>query len=201
MLGLMEPETEREAAIGQRTYLRLPFELDGDCAATLLSEPPGVSWITAEDDELLTSLLASNLELSIDPREKEWVRLWGSRVLAERMIEDAQAGKNYECERQWWSIVSWDGEAAGFAMPVVFTGCKRDGLDEGTIYHIGVVGEYRGRGLGHLLLARATKTLLDHGVWRIFADTAIENIPMIRVFERQNWIRRKPIAVSAQHHP
>jgi ribosomal protein S18 acetylase RimI-like enzyme len=81
------------------------------------------------------------------------------------------------------------------------TGCTRDGLDEGTIYHIGVAPDLRGIGLGHLLLARASKTLLDHGVWRIIADTAIENTPMIRVFKRHGWRKKPLIEVPKQHHP
>ena len=65
-------------------------------------------------------------------------------------------------------------------LPVVFTGCARDGLDEGTITHIGVRPSARGRGYGRLLLRRATATLERHGVWRIYCDTAAGNAGMIR---------------------
>jgi ribosomal protein S18 acetylase RimI-like enzyme len=81
----------------------------------------------------------------------------------------------------------------------VTTSRARDGLDEGTIYHIGVLPERRGCGLGRLLLARGTDALLDHGVWMISADTAAENAAMIRLFEAQGWTRRPVIRVPA--HP
>ncbi len=112
------------------------------------------------------------------------------------MIEDALSGRVYQCEREWWSIVAVDDEVAGVVLPVVFTGCARDGLDEGTIYHIGVVAEQRGRGLGNLLLGRATDTLLAHGVWQISCDTAAENEVTIRLFERHGWTRRPEVEVA-----
>ena len=81
-------------------------------------------------------------------------------------------------------------------LPVVFTGCARDGLDEGTIYHIVVAPEHRGRGLGRLLLGRATDTLLAHGVWQISTDTAAENTPMIRAFTSAGHTRRAPVVIE-----
>jgi GNAT superfamily N-acetyltransferase len=113
------------------------------------------------------------------------------------MIRDAQAGTAYEAERGWWSVIAADGVPVGFVLPVVFTGCARDGLDEGAIYHIGVVPEHRGRGLGRLLLGRATDTLLAHGVWQISTDTAAENNAMVRVFTAAGYIRREPVFVPA----
>jgi ribosomal protein S18 acetylase RimI-like enzyme len=109
------------------------------------------------------------------------------------------SGQRYECQPQWWSIIDVDATPAGFVLPVIFTGCQRDGLDEGTIYHIGVVPEQRGHGLGDLLLGRGTDALLHHGVWQVSADTAVENVPMIRLFERQGWTRRP--ATEVGDHP
>ena len=91
--------------------------------------------------------------------------------------------------------------AAGVVLPVVFTGCAKGPLDEGTIYHMGVVPEQRSRGLGNLLLGRATDTLLAHGVWQISCDTSIVNAPMIRLFERHGWKRRAAIDVRGSPGP
>jgi ribosomal protein S18 acetylase RimI-like enzyme len=74
-------------------------------------------------------------------------------------------------------------------LPVTFDGCARDGLDEATIYHMGVAPRYRGRGLARLLLRKATRTLVDHGVWQIHCDTAAANAPMIHLFESEGWTR------------
>jgi ribosomal protein S18 acetylase RimI-like enzyme len=45
--------------------------------------------------------------------------------------------------------------------------------------------------VGRLLLRRATRLLVEHGVWRIFCDTAETNAPMIHLFEDEGW-RRLP---------
>jgi ribosomal protein S18 acetylase RimI-like enzyme len=82
-----------------------------------------------------------------------------------------------------------NAEAAGFVLPVIYDGCSRDGLDEATIYHLGVAPAHRGSGIGRLLLRRATRTLVGHGVWRIYCDTAAVNEPMIRLFEQEGWAR------------
>jgi len=37
------------------------------------------------------------------------------------------------------------------------------------------------------LLLRATSVLQDIGVWRIFADTDVENIPMRNAFEKAGY--------------
>ena len=132
----------------------------------------------------------------MDPRDQAEVRRAGAPAVASRMIEDAQSGRVYRCERAWWWVVDVNGVAAGVVFPVVFTGRERGALDEGTLYHIGVVPEQRGRDLGHLLLGRATDTLLGHGVWQISCDTATENGPMIRLFERHKWTRRPAIEVA-----
>lgn len=178
-------------------YWRVPFELSGDAARCSFEDPPGVSWKAAADSEELLDVVARALEVSSDPRDVATVQAAGARAVAIGMLEDAQAGLVYRCERQWWSIVAVEGTPAGFVLPVVFTGCARGALDEGTIYHIGVVPEQRSRGLGPLLLGRAIDTLLVHGVWRILCDTAADNAPMIGLFEQCGWTRRSPIEVPA----
>jgi ribosomal protein S18 acetylase RimI-like enzyme len=180
----------------RQTHWRVPFELAGDAAARQLADPPSVTWRAADDDEELVHLFARALEGSMDPRDQAEVRRAGAPAVAARMIEDAHSGRVYRCERDWRWVVDVNGMAAGVVFPVVFTACERGTLDEGTIYHIGVVPEQRGRGLGHLLLGRATDTLLAHGVWQISCDTATENAPMIRLFERHNWTRRPAIEVA-----
>ncbi len=181
-------------------FRRLPFELSGDEPRRHLRDPDGITWRSADDDEELAQLLARVLRVSTDPRDVDSVRRRsGARAVAGAMVEEAQGGHGYEADRRWWSIVERGGAASGFVLPVVFSGCTRGGLDEGTIYHVGVVPEQRGHALAHHLLARGTDALLDHGVWRIAVDTAIENAPMIRILERQGWTRLAP--VDAGSHP
>jgi ribosomal protein S18 acetylase RimI-like enzyme len=48
-----------------------------------------------------------------------------------------------------------------------------DGLDEATIYHLGVAPAHRGAGIGRLLLRRATRILVSHGIWQLCAYARI----------------------------
>jgi hypothetical protein len=40
-----------------------------------------------------------------------------------------------------------------------------------------------------LLLRPATRTLVRHGVWRIYCDTPATNEPLIHLFEQEGWTR------------
>jgi ribosomal protein S18 acetylase RimI-like enzyme len=162
-------------------------------------DPGAVSWRRADDEDELVTLMARVLAASVDRRHEALVRDFGSRAVAVAMVEDALSGHTYQGDPTWWSVIDVDGVPSGFVLPVVFKGCDHDELDEGTIYHIGVVPEHRGHSLGHLLLGRATDFLLDRGVWQIAADTAAENAPMIHLFERQGWTRRPP--TDSTGHP
>lgn len=193
----MSTDIGEGAAARRRRFRRVPFELAGNALHRNLHDQVGVSWEAADDDEQLIDLFARAFSASVDPREIGSVRRKGARELAAWMIHDAQAGTAYEADRRWWSIVALDGVPAGFVLPVIFTGCARDGRDEGTIYHIAVVPEHRGRGLGRLLLGRATDILLTHGVWQISADTAAENTAMIHVFTAVGYTRRQPTFIEA----
>jgi GNAT superfamily N-acetyltransferase len=108
----------------------------------------------------------------------------------------------FSYDASWWQALTFHGVPAGFVLPVIFDGCTRDGLDEATIYHMGVASSYRGRGLARLLLRRATNTMLDHGVWRLYCDTAAANAPMIHLFESEGWTRlpaeEQPICVPLE---
>jgi ribosomal protein S18 acetylase RimI-like enzyme len=180
-------------------FARIPFELSGDAAPRLNRDPPGVTWTIADDDDELTNLMVMAFSEPQDPRDAAVIDRYGVEAVAGAMIVDAMGGSTYSCDRRWWSVVLIDDSAAGFVLPVVFVGETHGDLDEGTIYHVGVIPEQRGKGLGALLLARGTDALLRHGVWQIGADTAVENEPMIRIFERQGWKRQETIMVPI--HP
>ena len=60
----------------------------------------------------------------------------------------------------------------------------KDGLEEGTIYYIGVLPEYRGLGFASDFLSKGTHTLQTVGIWRVCCDTDANNVPMISAFQR-----------------
>ena len=128
---------------------------------------------------------------SPDASDVAAVAALGARDAARQLLEAPPAwGMSHR--REWWALLSRDGEAAGFVLPVTYDDSARIGLDEGTIFHLGVAPDHRGRGLGRLLLRRATRTLAAHGVWRIYCDTAAENAAMIRLFTSERWRRLAP---------
>jgi GNAT superfamily N-acetyltransferase len=168
------------------TYWRIPFEWAGDRPVRRESDPHLVTWRQATEVRGLTGLVGSVLANSVDASDEAAVSLLGSDGAAKRILSPP-AGFSYH--NSWWQVVVYRGAAAGFVLPVTFDGCARDGLDEATIYHMGVTPVYRGCGLARLLLRKATEILVDHGVWRIHCDTSAENAPMIHLFETEGWTR------------
>lgn len=66
----------------------------------------------------------------------------------------------------------------------MFNVCAKGDLEEGTLYYLGVVPEYRGLGFANDLLSQGTRILQEIGVWRIFCDTAVVNVRMISAFKQ-----------------
>jgi ribosomal protein S18 acetylase RimI-like enzyme len=140
-------------------------------------------------------LVADVLASSPGPEDRHAVEVLGVDEAARRTLALA-IGFSYLPDR--WHVLSVREKTAGFVLPVTYDGCSRDGLDEATIYHMGVSPAHRGTGIGRLLLRHATRLLVRHGVWRIYCDTPSNNEPMIHLFESEGWTRlpahERPIA-------
>lgn len=171
------------------TYWKVPFEWTSGGAPAADALPAGWSWSTGVEGTPPVELVADVLASSVGPEDVRAVEELGSWQAARRTLALA-AGFSYLAER--WHVLAVDGRPAGFVLPVVYDGCARDGLDEATIYHLGTAGAHRGRGIGRLLLRRATQVLVAHGVWRIYCDTPADNAAMIHLFERDGWTRLPP---------
>jgi GNAT superfamily N-acetyltransferase len=134
------------------------------------------------------------LACSTDASDNAAVEASGAKPAAGTVL-NPPTGYNYRAG--WWQVLLYRESPAGFVLPVTFDGCERDGLDEGTIYHMGVVPSFRGCGFARVLLQEATQTLVAHGVWRIHCDTAAVNAAMIHLFESEGWSRlpaeRRPV--------
>jgi ribosomal protein S18 acetylase RimI-like enzyme len=178
-------------------YWKVPFVLSGTVAPPPpppSPPPPGdedgggpvIGWRTlnpaGEDLELVGACLAA----SVDGWDVSAVRQLGATATAALVLADSPG---YSSEPSWWEVLTVDGIAAGFVLPVRFDNAALDGLDEATIFHVGVLPEFRGRGLARHLLRRAMSTLLRQGVWRIYCDTAANNEPMLYLFESEGWTR------------
>jgi ribosomal protein S18 acetylase RimI-like enzyme len=182
------------------TYWKVPFEWDGGRSLTEKNAPDGVSWTTAEDDERLLGIVAQVLAASPDASDVAAVADRGAADAARHLLE---APPIWGMSRRpgWWTLLSIAGEPVGFVLPVTYDNSRRNGRDEATIFHMGVLPPFRGRGIGRALLRRATGTLLDHGVWRIYCDTAADNGPMIELFESERWHRLEAHQRPVSHLP
>jgi ribosomal protein S18 acetylase RimI-like enzyme len=168
------------------TYWKVPFEWTENSAPREDALRDGFSWASGNAVPEPLELVADVLASSPGPEDAYAVETLGPEDAARRILALAP-GFSYLPDR--WHVLMVDARAAGFVLPVVYDGCARDGVDEATIYHMGVAPPYRGVGIGRLLLRRATRILVRHGVWRIFCDTPASNEPMIHLFEREGWAR------------
>jgi len=179
------------------TYWKIPFEWSHEDRLPDERDPTGVAWQHAADVPDFVQLVGAVLSSSVGPEDRAAIDALGAEGAAARILALAPG---FSHQAAWWEVLAQDGASAGFVLPVIYDGCRRGDLDEATIYHMGVAPERRGSGLGRLLLRRATRTLLEHGVWRIYCDTPADNAPMIRLFESEGWKRlpahERPIAVS-----
>lgn len=79
-----------------------------------------------------------------------------------------------------WMIAFDDGVPVG----VVFAQRYWDKMEEGSLFVVGLVPKYRGKGFGLILHAKGLELLATSGVTSYVGSTDVQNIPMIRVFEK-----------------
>jgi GNAT superfamily N-acetyltransferase len=168
------------------SYWKVPFEWTENTAPTEDALDESVCWLTGSDTPQPVELVADVLANSPGPEDQYALETLGAEEAAQRTLALA-SGFKYLPGR--WHVLMVHEHPVGFVLPVVYEGCSRDVLDEATIYHMGVAPAHRGAGIGRLLLRRATRVLVSHGVWRIFCDTPAMNEPMIHLFEQEGWAR------------
>ena len=169
--------------MSRQTYLKVPFVwLEPKLPIEI---PSRLKFKAAKklSYEVLLSIIGRVMESSIYVSDRKQVLERGSRQAARKFLSESKDGFFYQDE--WWQIgFSSDDRIVGFVFPVIYPDCARDGLEEATIYYIGVLPEYRGQGFAADLLLKGTRVLQDVGVWRVFCDTDANNIPMISAFKR-----------------
>lgn len=126
---------------------------------------------------------------SLDREDKKHITPKNHLELVENIFNVDEGYFQYE--KEWWELAYYNGEIVGLIQPVVFKGCEKNGLMEGTVHYIGIIPKFRGKGFINDLLLRATRVLQDIGVWRIFSDTDVENIPMRNAFEKAGYEKDK----------
>jgi ribosomal protein S18 acetylase RimI-like enzyme len=155
--------------MSQPTYLKVPFVWEEP--QTLIDVP---SRLTFESIKALESVDASDRlrALAPDPRKAAALFLNSAR-------------DDFAYQDDWWQLgINETGEIVGFVLPVIYPGFAKAGLEESSIYYMGVLPAYRGLGFANDLLAKGTQILQTVGVWQVFCDTAVDNLRMISAFKR-----------------
>lgn len=169
--------------MSQQTYLKVPFVWEEPKPLIKIFSRLEFKAARTLNYEVLLSVVARVMESSIDASDRKQVVEHGSRQAAEQFLSESKDGFLYQDE--WWQIgFNSDDRVVGFVFPVIYPDCAKDGLEEATIYYIGVLPEYRGQGFATDLLLNGTRVLQDVGVWRVFCDTDANNLPMISTFKR-----------------
>lgn len=121
------------------------------------------------DDQTTEHLLVKAMSDSLarDIGEDGWSSLSDFREFA---------GAAYHPET--WCIAYRENEPIG----VVFAQRYEDKLEEGSLFFIGLLPEYRGKGYAKLLHAKGLEMLSDFGVKEYVGSTDVKNIAMIRAF-------------------
>jgi ribosomal protein S18 acetylase RimI-like enzyme len=180
-------------------YRKVPFEWSSGQVLIERDEATHISWITSVADERFVDVVARSLEASPDTSDITAVRSMGATVAARTLLASAP---KWQCSHQpdWWRLVCYRGEPVGFVLPVTFDTTTEPDRLEGTIFHTGVIPDYRGQGFGRILLRESVRVLTRGGVQRILCDTDEANAPMIHLFESEGWgrlpIREVPLPLG-----
>ena len=101
--------------------------------------------------------------------------------LEQEALERFHTSKALKYKPTWWQLAyTQDDTLVGLIMPA-----ENDGGP--IIAYIGVVPKYRGQGYVNDLLQQGTLTLKSNGAVRIRSDADINNVPMIRAFQRAGY--------------
>ncbi|MBE9101212.1 GNAT family N-acetyltransferase [Vacuolonema iberomarrocanum] len=168
--------------MSQPTFLKVPFVWEKPDALIEGSSQLTFEPVKAVDHQLI-STVARVMAESVDASDRRRTSEHDPHKAAEMFLYSAR--EDFAYQDDWWQFgINEKGEIVGFVLPVIFPGCAKEGLEEGTIYYMGVLPGYRGLGLANELLFKGTQILQEVGVWRVFCDTAMDNVRMIAAFKR-----------------
>lgn len=169
--------------MSQQTFLKVPFVWEEPKPLIEISPRLTFEPVKALQDDRFISTVARVMAESVDASDRQRAAEPDFHAAVEMFLNSASEDFSYQDE--WWQFgINEAGEIVGFVLPVIFAGCAKADLEEGTIYYMGVVPEYRGLGFGNDLLSRGTRILQEVGVWQVFCDTAVDNVRMISAFKQ-----------------
>ncbi len=169
--------------MSQQTYFKVPFVWEEPKPLIEVSGRLAFKPVKAMGGNLLISVVTRVMASSMDASHQRKISASSPYQEVEKYLNSAKDDFWYQDD--WWQFgINQNGDIVGFVLPVIFTGCAKEDKEEGTIYDIGVLPDYRGQGFANELLSQGTRTLQEVGVWRVFCDTWVGNERMISAFKR-----------------
>jgi ribosomal protein S18 acetylase RimI-like enzyme len=169
--------------MSQQTFLKVPFVWEEPQPLVKVSPRLTFEPVKAKHGNELISVVTRIMAASMDASDQRRALENDPHATVEMFLASAKDDFSYQDD--WWQFgINDSGDIVGVVLPVTFNGCAKGDLEEGTLYYMGVVPEYRGCGFANDLLSQGTRILQEIGVWRIFCDTAVVNVHMISAFKR-----------------
>jgi RimJ/RimL family protein N-acetyltransferase len=160
-------------------YWKTPFVWE----TTQINLRPRLTFESCAQD-WLCSAVAEVMLHSFDPSDVHAVQTLGASQAALKILEVED--EYFEVREGWWKLArDSQSNAIGFVLPVIYRDPRswKNGCPETTIYYMGVLPQFRGKGYAVDLLAEAMRVSKEEAnAWRLFCDTASDNLPMIRAF-------------------
>lgn len=171
-------------------YWKTPFYWEPGCA-----EPPVAPRLRFEPatDDWLRSTIGRVMAAGTDESDKYNVPRIGVAAAVQEVFDLLPQG--FGRPPNWWRLARNDmNEPVGFVLPVLFKEERfwKEAKPQGTIFYMGVLPEFRGKGHALELVHEATRVFFEAGCWRIFCDTGTDNVPMVRTFRQAGYMERKP---------
>ena len=170
-------------------YWKTPFYWESGCR---LPPPERRLSFEAVSDESLRPVIGTVMTTSMDESDKVTVSRIGVAAAVQEVYD--LLPQYFERQPDWWRVgKDAQDQPVGFVLPVTFKEERfwKDVRPQGTIFYMGVLPEFRGRGYGLELVHEATRVFLAAGCWRIFCDTGTDNAPMIGAFRQAGYMERK----------
>lgn len=138
--------------------------------------------------DILVEAVGQSMVGSLDRSDQKMLAESPPHTAAKNFVDEAAEYFTYDLS--WWQLAyDQNDELVGFVQPVVFPDCQKGGLEEATVYYIGVLPKHRENGYGYDLLCQCTHIMQEVGVWRIYCDTDVQNASMIETFKQAGYVQ------------
>lgn len=154
---------------------------------------PKLRFEPADDEAWLRDAIGAVMSSGTDASDRYTVPRIGVAAAVQEVYD--LLPKYFERPSGWWLLARDDeGQAVGFVLTVLFKEERhfRAGRPRATIFYMGVLPAFRGRGHALELVHAATRLAIGAQCWQMFCDTGTENLPMVHAFRRAGYQERPP---------